>query len=661
MIKKVGFENIRVFKDLAEFELRPITVLTGPNNTGKSTLQKMLMLLASGLKKEDKSILLSKLEFKDDLLNIVGDFQNNRTYLSEKNEIEFTFEFEDKIFGNIETTLVYEPDDKKNGELTEILFKSNGEDLFSYNLVRNKGKIKNNIYGDYWVMDPSIYSKYIPILYGRLATLKEIGRKQKVLEEIAYKLENNKNAIEDFTEAESEVYEYYKDLGIVAGCKEALELQDEMRHEPRWCVYDFNTKYFYHPNTYANEVYQFFKTTKGEFLLNSEILDEIGDDFDVFINNEENKHNKLKNTLISKGIYNSDIFANKYREFEVLILFYNFKDLVYPTTFEYDIDHGISIDEIFKKNVKINPIIKLHENPQVVLQNKSNVIIEIFKECDFIEPIKNVMISNELLNDLVKGDQLSNKKTKQVASNVTNFFMYPAITFNKKLLDFLNSIEISNQDIIKKYYTLDDANLSNSPFIKFAKHQSQEKTEFVNKWLLKLEIAKELRVKEIKIDNQVIGYYYALLINDIEIPLVDHGMGINKMVLLLLKIVTADSYTYFLLEEPEINLHPALQSKLANLFVNAHIKFKAKFIIETHSEYLIRKMQYLTAKKDLQIDDSIIYYFNEDKFINAKEPKIKSIYISDTGGLSDSFGLGFFDEATKLQFDLIRLQKQQFN
>lgn len=661
MIKKIGFENIRIFKELAEFELKPITILTGPNNAGKSTLQKMLMLLASGLKKEDKSILLSKLDFKDSLMNIIGNFQSNRTYLSEKEEIEFKFEFEDEIFDNIETTLVYEPNDKKNGELIEILFKSNGEDLFSYNLVRNKGEFKNNIYGDHWVMNPSIYSNYIAKLYNKLTELKEIGRKQKTLKEIAYLLKENIKNIEDLTKDESEIYEYYKNLGVVAGCKEAINLQGIMQHESRWCVYDFNTNDFYHPNLYASEVYEQFKATNDEFLLHTDILDEIGDDFDIFINNEENKHNKLRNILISKGIYNSEIFANKYREFEVLILFYNFKDLVYPTTYEYDINHGISIDEVFKKTVKIKPLIKLNKNSQLVLLNKSNVIIEIMKECDFMGPMKNVRITEELVNNISKGNELSNKKIKSVESNVINFFMSPAISFKNQLLDFLNKIEVSNQDVIKKYYMLDDANFSNSPFIKFAKQQRKENKEFVNEWLLKLEIADELRVKEITIGNQVIGYYYALLMNNNEIPLVDHGLGINQMILLLLKIVTAKSHTHFLLEEPEVNLHPALQSKLANLFTDAYIKFKAKFIIETHSEYLIRKMQYLTAKKDLQTEDSIIFYFNDDKFVNYKEPKINSIYIRKNGGLSDSFGLGFFDEATKLQFDLMKLNKEQLN
>jgi predicted ATPase len=115
-------------------------------------------------------------------------------------------------------------------------------------------------------------------------------------------------------------------------------------------------------------------------------------------------------------------------------------------------------------------------------------------------------------------------------------------------------------------------------------------------------------------------------------------------------------------EEPEANLHPKLQSKLADFFVISKKYYPSiSFIIETHSEYFIRKLQYLTAKKEIGTDQTIIYYFNDDKYVTEKEPKVKSIEITETGGLTDTFGQGFFDEITKLQFDLLKLNKPQEN
>ncbi|GAA4053448.1 AAA family ATPase [Flavobacterium chungnamense] len=49
MIKKIGVKNFRVFKDYTEFEIRLITILTGPNNSGKSSFSKLLLLLKNGI------------------------------------------------------------------------------------------------------------------------------------------------------------------------------------------------------------------------------------------------------------------------------------------------------------------------------------------------------------------------------------------------------------------------------------------------------------------------------------------------------------------------------------------------------------------------------------------------------------------------------------
>lgn len=118
-----------------------------------------------------------------------------------------------------------------------------------------------------------------------------------------------------------------------------------------------------------------------------------------------------------------------------------------------------------------------------------------------------------------------------------------------------------------------------------------------------------------------------------------------------------------ILEEPEANLHPAFQAKLAELFIDAGTKFNIQFIIETHSEYLIRKIQALTVKKELASRDSIIYYFNDpDPLKRPKdEPQIKKIRILDNGSLSDEFGKGFIDVTDNLALELKTIKKGQKN
>ena len=49
MLKKIGLKNVRSFKNLKDFELKPITVLCGTNSSGKSSIIKTLLLWKQSL------------------------------------------------------------------------------------------------------------------------------------------------------------------------------------------------------------------------------------------------------------------------------------------------------------------------------------------------------------------------------------------------------------------------------------------------------------------------------------------------------------------------------------------------------------------------------------------------------------------------------------
>ena len=108
-----------------------------------------------------------------------------------------------------------------------------------------------------------------------------------------------------------------------------------------------------------------------------------------------------------------------------------------------------------------------------------------------------------------------------------------------------------------------------------------------------------------------------------------------------------------MVEEPEQNLHTKLQSKLAELFVSLNKEFGFKFIIETHSEYLIRQSQVLVAEQKYKDEKELnennpfkVYFFPQDK-----EPYPMN-YRTD-GKFSNEFGTGFFDEANKLIYKIL--------
>lgn len=140
--------------------------------------------------------------------------------------------------------------------------------------------------------------------------------------------------------------------------------------------------------------------------------------------------------------------------------------------------------------------------------------------------------------------------------------------------------------------------------------------------------------------------------------LADKGMGSIQIILLLLRFATLTRKykglnLTVLLEEPEQNLHPALQSKLADLVYIINKKFDVRFIIETHSEYLVRHIQVLSAK--IFKDGADETPFKVVYLTGNKDKPCYDMGFHKNGKFKEEFGLGFFnvaDDAAMELFDL---------
>lgn len=199
----------------------------------------------------------------------------------------------------------------------------------------------------------------------------------------------------------------------------------------------------------------------------------------------------------------------------------------------------------------------------------------------------------------------------------------------------------------------------------------QEEFNFVTEWMSKFGIGSNFEI--IPIDGEA----YRVKIKDEEgyvVNLADKGMGSIQMMILLLRLATIlrtyepqhmiilspedeIRYPVVIIEEPEQNLHPKVQSLLADLFLYLNKNYHCKFVVETHSEYLIRKTQVIVANENYEDEDALkennpfmVYYFDGE---NVKRPYFPMEY-ELSGAFKNKFGEGFFDEASKWDMTIIR-------
>lgn len=150
------------------------------------------------------------------------------------------------------------------------------------------------------------------------------------------------------------------------------------------------------------------------------------------------------------------------------------------------------------------------------------------------------------------------------------------------------------------------------------------------------------------------------------VPLSDKGMGSIQAMLLLFRLACIihkkeknPAYRpIVIIEEPELNLHPALQSRLTDLFLDVHTKYGIDFLVETHSEYMVRRTQVLVAEQGYAtaVGDNpfAVIYFPKD----LNQPPYALVHQED-GTFDKSFGSGFLDEAARHTMDLIRMRREK--
>lgn len=133
--------------------------------------------------------------------------------------------------------------------------------------------------------------------------------------------------------------------------------------------------------------------------------------------------------------------------------------------------------------------------------------------------------------------------------------------------------------------------------------------EYVAFWLRELRLIDEFRVEEIKEGTNLYRVHVRKSPAASEVLITDVGFGVSQVLPVLVLCYYAPEGSTILFEQPEIHLHPSVQSGLADVFIDAMRVRNIQIIVESHSEHFLRRLQRRIAEAEVINEKKAALYF----------------------------------------------------
>ena len=126
----------------------------------------------------------------------------------------------------------------------------------------------------------------------------------------------------------------------------------------------------------------------------------------------------------------------------------------------------------------------------------------------------------------------------------------------------------------------------------------------------------------------------------VNVALPDVGFGISQLLPFIVQSLVPTNQIISI-EQPEVHVHPKLQADLGDLLAETIKESSRKrFIIETHSEHLILRLQRLIRNKLLEPEDVSVIYVSR----RPEGAKAERLHLDEDGDFIDDWPNGFFPE-----------------
>ena len=140
------------------------------------------------------------------------------------------------------------------------------------------------------------------------------------------------------------------------------------------------------------------------------------------------------------------------------------------------------------------------------------------------------------------------------------------------------------------------------------RHRLMMFQELVAYWLKELGLIESFSIRELAEGSNLYRAWVKRDRYSAEVLLTEVGFGVSQILPVLVLLSYVPEGSTILMEQPEIHLHPSVQSGLADFMLWAARKRNVQIIVESHSEHLLRRFQRRVAENEFSSEDVRLYF-----------------------------------------------------
>ncbi|MBU4273229.1 MAG: DUF3696 domain-containing protein [Planctomycetes bacterium] len=169
--------------------------------------------------------------------------------------------------------------------------------------------------------------------------------------------------------------------------------------------------------------------------------------------------------------------------------------------------------------------------------------------------------------------------------------------------------------------------------------------ERIARWLKELGLIHDFSVKAIAKDSSIYQVKVRKSPSSAEVLITDVGFGVSQVLPVLVLCYYVPEGSIILLEQPEIHLHPSVQSGLADVFIDAVKNRGIQIILESHSEHLLHRLRRRIADETIVPADTALYFCEMGKEASSLTPLDVNLFGDIENWPEDFFGDEFGEMA----------------